>query len=38
VREIAQRHGGTAAVLAARPHGLRVQLRLPPADGSHPMH
>jgi len=29
VREIAQRHGGTAVVLTARPHGLRVQLRLP---------
>jgi len=29
VREIAQRHGGTAAVLAAKPHGLRVQLWLP---------
>ncbi len=34
VREIAQRHGGTAVVLAANPHGLRVQLRLPqPSTG-----
>jgi two-component system sensor histidine kinase TctE len=29
VAEIAQRHGGQAQVLAARPHGLRVQLCLP---------
>ena len=29
VAEIAQRHGGQAKVLAARPHGLRVQLWLP---------
>jgi len=29
VAEITQRHGGQARVLAARPHGLRVQLWLP---------
>lgn len=29
VREIAQRHGGTACVSAISPHGLRVQLQLP---------
>jgi two-component system sensor histidine kinase TctE len=29
VAEIAQRHGGQARVLAAQPHGLRVQLCLP---------
>ena len=29
VNEIAQRHGGSAAVLAAEPQGLRVQLWLP---------
>jgi len=29
VAEIAQRHGGQARVMAARPHGLRVQLCLP---------
>jgi len=29
VKEIAQRHGGSAVVLAALPHGLRVQLLLP---------
>ncbi|MDD2881955.1 MAG: sensor histidine kinase [Rhodoferax sp.] len=29
VAEIALRHGGVALVLAAQPHGLRVQLRLP---------
>lgn len=29
VAEIAQRHGGEARVLAAQPHGLRVQLCLP---------
>ncbi len=29
VAEIAKRHGGVANVLAARPHGLRVQLCLP---------
>ncbi|PIY29483.1 MAG: histidine kinase [Comamonadaceae bacterium CG_4_9_14_3_um_filter_60_33] len=29
VAEIAQRHGGQARVLAAKPHGLRVQLWLP---------
>ncbi len=29
VNEIAQRHGGRAMVLAAKPHGLRVQLLLP---------
>jgi len=29
VREIAQRHRGSAAALAAQPHGLRVQLWLP---------
>jgi len=32
VREIAQRHGGSAAVLPATPHGLRVQLHLPRLD------
>lgn len=32
VAEIAQRHGGHAQVLAARPRGLRVQLRLPAGD------
>ncbi len=31
VHEIAQRHGGTAQVLAVRPHGLCVQLHLPMA-------
>jgi len=29
VKEIALRHGGSAVVLAALPHGLRVQLLLP---------
>ncbi len=32
VNEIALRHGGSAAVLAAEPHGLRVQLLLPRAS------
>ena len=35
VKEIAQRHGGSAVVLAAVPHGLRVQLLLPHLD-THP--
>jgi two-component system sensor histidine kinase TctE len=29
VREIAERHGGSASLQAAQPHGLRVQLQLP---------
>jgi len=36
VKEIAQRHGGSAIVLAAVPQGLRVQLLLPRID-THPV-
>jgi len=32
VKEITHRHGGSAVVLAAQPHGLRVQLLLPRLD------
>jgi two-component system sensor histidine kinase TctE len=35
VKEIAQRHGGSAVVLAAVPHGLRVQLLLPCIKTAH---
>lgn len=35
VKEIAQRHGGSAVVLAAVPHGLRVQLLLPRINPAH---
>ncbi|MCW5629182.1 MAG: sensor histidine kinase [Rhodoferax sp.] len=33
VREIAHRHGGQARVQAVAPHGLRVEIELPVADG-----
>ncbi|HEY8905328.1 MAG TPA: sensor histidine kinase, partial [Rhodoferax sp.] len=35
VKEIAQRHGGSAVVLAAVPQGLRVQLLLPRINTAH---
>jgi two-component system sensor histidine kinase TctE len=35
VKEIAQRHGGSAVVLAAVPQGLRVQLLLPHINTAH---
>ena len=31
VKEIVERHGGRVAIASRDPHGLRVQLRLPPA-------